>query len=282
MQVSSSTPCSARIGRKRVLAALLLVASAGFAVGQFAAGISALRGFFPFGLLQDAGSGFARRLASSEGLEPNRAHPDRREQFEIFMRPVDVVMIGDSITQGGMWEDMFPGIDVANRGIGSDRTDDVLRRMEPILGLHARKAFVMLGINDLNADRGVDAVFIDYSKILSALRARGVEVVVQSTLECNIEMRRRCSAQLPLIRDLNSRLQALAGREGYSFVDLNAVLAASAEGLRTTYTLDGVHLNGTGYRRWSEVVRPLISNLEAASIRSELPGESGQSAVDLP
>ena len=265
---------------KRVLATLLLGALGGFAVGQFAAGISALRGFFPFGLLQDAGSGVARRLAARRGLESNGAHPDRREQFEAFVRPVEVVMIGDSITQAGMWEDMFPGIAIANRGIGSDRTDDVLRRMPPILALQARKAFVMLGINDLNADRGVEAVFTDYSAILSALRAQGVEVVVQSTLQCNLEMRRRCSAQLSLIEDLNSRLEALASREGYSFVDLNAVLAGSGEGLQATYTLDGVHLNGAGYRRWADTIRPMILKAAAEAVDSEFSGQSGQPAVD--
>lgn len=256
---------------KRVLAALLLGALGGFAAGQFAAGISALRGFFPFGLLQDAGSGVARRLAARHGLEPNGAYPDRREQFEAFVRPVQVVMIGDSITQAGMWEDMFPGIAIANRGIGSDRTDDVLRRMPPILALRARKAFVMLGINDLNADRGVDAVFGDYSTILAALHARGVDVVVQSTLQCNLTLRRRCAERLPLIQDLNSRLAALAARERYTFVDLNAVLAAPGEGLQARYTLDGVHLNGAGYRRWVEAIRPMVPTHAGEAIASDAP-----------
>jgi lysophospholipase L1-like esterase len=284
MQGSSSTASGASgpiDGWKRVLAILLIGALGGFAAGQFAAGISVLRGFFPFGLLQDTGSGLARRLASRKGLEPNGEHPDRREQFEMFVRPVEVVMIGDSITEAGMWEDMFPGIAIANRGIGADRTDDVMLRMPPILELRARKAFVMLGINDLSADRGVDTVFADYSAILSALRAQGVEVVVQSTLQCNLELRRRCAAQLPLIEGLNSRLEALAASDGLVFVDLNAVLTAPGEGLRRQFTRDGVHLNGAGYRRWADTIRPMILKVAAEAVDSEVSGQSGQPAVDV-
>lgn len=242
-----------------MFAILVIGALGGFAVGQIAAGISALRGFVPLGLLQDAGSGLARRLSSRGGLEPNDAYPDRREQFELFARPVDVVMIGDSITQAGMWEDMFPGVAIANRGIGSDRTDDVLRRMSSIRALRARKAFVMLGINDLNADRSVDAVFVDYSSIVTMLREQGAEVVVQSTLECNLALRRRCDVLLPLIRDLNARLAVLAAGEGLHFLDLNALLAVRGEGLLAQYTPDGVHLNGAGYRRWRDAIAPWMT-----------------------
>lgn len=71
-------------------------------------------------------------------------------------------MVGDSITQAGMWEDMFPDIRIANRGIGSDRTDDVLRRINPILSVGAHRAFIMLGVNDISPDRSVDDIVRDY------------------------------------------------------------------------------------------------------------------------
>jgi hypothetical protein len=113
------------------------------------------------------------------------------------------------------------------------------------------------------------------------LRAQGVEVVVQSTLQCNLELRRRCAAQLPLIEGLNSRLEALAASDGLVFVDLNAVLTAPGEGLRRQFTRDGVHLNGAGYRRWADTIRPMILKVAAEAVDSEVSGQSGQPAVDV-
>jgi len=61
----------------------------------------------------------------------------------------DIVFIGDSLTDSAEWEDLFPSSNIANRGIGGDRTNGVLKRMNSIYSTNASKAFIMLGINDL-------------------------------------------------------------------------------------------------------------------------------------
>lgn len=209
--------------------------------------------------MQDAGAAVANRLASSRGLEPNDAYPERREQFRSFVRPVDVVMVGDSITAAGMWEDMFPRVRIANRGLGSDRTDDVLRRLDPIFATSPGVAFVMLGINDLSVGRAVDDVAADYGRIVDALQGRGIRVVIQSTLECNVDIRRRCRSMLPEIRRLNAELSALAESRGLAFVDLNAALSDPVTGLRAEHTTDGTHLTGLGYAEWAKRIAPWVA-----------------------
>jgi len=57
----------------------------------------------------------------------------------------DVVFIGDSITDGAEWEDLFPSLKIANRGIGGDRTDGVLKRLDSIYSTSASRAFIMIG-----------------------------------------------------------------------------------------------------------------------------------------
>jgi hypothetical protein len=49
--------------------------------------------------------------------------------FEVFHPHADIVMIGDSITQGAEWKEIFPASSIANRGIAADRSDDILRRI---------------------------------------------------------------------------------------------------------------------------------------------------------
>ena len=41
----------------------------------------------------------------------------RNSIFEAFHPHADVVMIGDSITQGAEWKEIFPASSIANRGI---------------------------------------------------------------------------------------------------------------------------------------------------------------------
>jgi lysophospholipase L1-like esterase len=247
-----------KILRDNWLVGALIFALMGFVLGQFVAGVSASRSVAPLRALQDAGASVANRLSRARGLEPNSAHPERREQFGLFPRRVDVVMVGDSITAAGMWEDMFPGTRIANRGLGSDRTDDVFRRVDAVLATRPRSAFIMLGINDLAAGRDLEEILKDYVRIIEALRGQGIRVVIQSTLECNVDLRRRCRSMLPTIRQLNARLAEHAGRLGIEYIDLNAALSEPASGLRAVYTIDGVHLTGRGYALWASLIDPLI------------------------
>lgn len=94
----------------------------------------------------------------------------------------DVVFIGDSITDGAEWEDLFPTLTIANRGIGGDRTDGVLKRLDSIYSTSADRAFIMIGINDFNSGMSVDEVFLNYKTIVNKLVEHGMAVYIQSTI----------------------------------------------------------------------------------------------------
>ncbi len=79
-------------------------------------------------------------------------------------------MIGDSLTEQGLWSEMFPEHTIANRGVGSDTTADVLARMDTILATKPERAFIMLGVNDL----ALGKPYMDnYNRIISELRGGG-------------------------------------------------------------------------------------------------------------
>jgi len=69
---------------------------------------------------------------------------EKKSFFDAFHAPAAVVMVGDSLTDGAEWGELFPGAGIANRGIDGDTTDGVLERMDAILALHPAKAFVMI------------------------------------------------------------------------------------------------------------------------------------------
>ena len=172
--------------------------------------------------------------ASSGAVQAPERPPYWRERtsfFHTFGHRADVVMVGDSLTDG------------------------VLARLDDVLGIKPKVVFLMIGINDFaEATRSVDAVFATYRSIVSRLERGGIRVVVQSTLPCNETKGawKSCSTINGKILQLNARLATLAAAR-VSYVDLLPVLAARS-GLRDEFTYDGVHLNGDGYQRWKDAI----------------------------
>jgi len=184
-----------------------------------------------------------------------QALPVRATIQQAFARKSDVVMVGDSLTAGVEWQEVFPHLVVANRGIGGDTTADILRRIDTIRATEAKRAFVMAGINDVVEGVSVEKVLDNYRQIIDKLKAHGMEVVVQSTIEC---AESRCGARrLSEVRELNKQLRAYAETNGLAFIDLNDGIVTDA-GLSPAATVDGIHLNADGYRHWKRKLAPVM------------------------
>lgn len=161
-------------------------------------------------------------------------------------------MIGDSITAGGNWSSRFPGVRIANRGVVSDTSLKILARMDGILATEPDRAFLMFGINDIYNGVPVERIVSRYARIVDILQARGVEVVIQSTLACAGSV---CGDKLVRVGELNRRLKALARQKRVKFIDINSSLS-DRSGLRASYTRDGVHITQAGYRVWYAALAP--------------------------
>jgi len=233
-----------------VVPALVLV----FAWGYLAGRVGVFPGPQISALAARAGAMPQPSQAVTQAPQRDSYWREKASFFTTLGAHADVVMVGDSITDGADWDEMFPGVSIANRGIDGDTTDGVLERMDGILAVHAKKAFVMLGINDLSRGRDVEAVFADYRKIIERLEQSGARVYVQSTLFCRGELAKAysCAERSEQVARLNERLAGLAAGQ-VVFVDLNRVLA-DAGGLKAELTYDGLHLNGQGYRLWKGAI----------------------------
>jgi lysophospholipase L1-like esterase len=223
------------------------------AVGCFCAGAVSFRYKMfpaaPFRIVRDAIAGpeLNRFLANKE-IKP------RNTIFESFHPQADVVMLGDSLTQNAEWREIFPDVVIVNRGIGGDRSDDILRRLDTALEDNPKKVFLMFGVNDFAILQSVDAVFDNYRNVVEQLQAVHVEVYIQSTVECS---RKTCEQMLDNIRDLNAKLKLYAAQQRIRFIDLNDGIT-SEEGLLKEYTFDGTHLLGNAYVHWADVIRPYV------------------------
>jgi len=189
-------------------------------------------------------------------------HNHYGQRVDFFHRyPVnegDVVFLGDSITDGGCWEELFPGVPLKNRGINADTSTGVLLRIEDILRSRPKAIFLLIGTNDLPwfEYRSDKAILRTYSQILDKCHEESprTRILVQSLLPRARGYRQR-------IERLNGQLKQLAEIYGHTYIDLHSSFVDSKGGLRDELTNDHLHLLAGGYARWVEILTPYINEL---------------------
>ena len=199
-----------------------------------------------------------------------------------------VVTLGDSITKGvraGVGpEETFAslvegdlgaaGIDaeVINLGIGGERTDQAIGRLDDVAALRPRVVTVMYGTNDSYVDPGaddsriaVDAYEANLREIVETLLLRGIEPVLMT------EPRWADDAQPDgLGRNPNERLEPymaacrrVASECRVPLVDHFAGWTEAREEGQdlAAWTTDGCHPNPRGHRALADALAPTLSRL---------------------
>lgn len=170
--------------------------------------------------------------------------------------PGQVVLLGDSLTQGGLWDAWLPEFRTLNRGIAGDTTEDVLARLdsaidEPVL------VSVLIGTNDLHFAkrlRDIRGIAARVERILSEISTRAPNATI---LLNSVPPRTAWFA--PRLRALNGLYEEVAARNSATFVDLWDALANESGALREEFTTDNIHLQPAGYEAWAAVLRPVIA-----------------------
>jgi lysophospholipase L1-like esterase len=165
----------------------------------------------------------------------------------------EIIMLGDSITAGGNWEQLLD-VDVANYGIGGDTPLGLLYRLSDVYMAHPKRVFLMIGINDILSSNN----FENYKKVIENLMENGIEVIIQSTLYVSKEYPNWEKVN-GAVDELNSGLKSVCMEKGLTFIDVNKILSLDGA-LKKEYTNDGVHLLSIGYKKWRELIIPIITN----------------------
>jgi lysophospholipase L1-like esterase len=191
--------------------------------------------------------------------------------------PDDIVFLGDSITEGGPWEELFPDLRVRNRGVGGDTSDGVLRRLEQVTRAEPAKLFLLVGTNDLQRGDSEDEIVANVIEILERLKTEtpDTEVYLQSVLPRAASYRERIEA-------LDARLAEVALEQGTEWIDLYPhFLDPETGAIRAELSNDELHLLGPGYLLWREQIE-LAVRRGAAVPGPEVEPEVEEPALDVP
>jgi lysophospholipase L1-like esterase len=179
----------------------------------------------------------------------------RRDLFEIMPLPEGrVVFLGDSITEGGQWNEWIPQYPTVNRGIVGDTVEGVSTRLATAVNRPAAIS-LLIGTNDLNGQgrtKSVTGIAAQFEGLARDIRALAPEtpLIVNSVMP-------RSRKYATRIHELNGLYAKTARDLGATYLDLWPALA-EGDALRAAYTRDDLHLNGHGYQAWVDVLRPCL------------------------
>ena len=177
---------------------------------------------------------------------------NRKSQFEVLTmnEKYTTMMLGDSITDEGLWDELLNSDKVQNRGISGDTTSGVLDRLNSISS-NIQQVFIMIGVNDIMRGKEVDEIYANYLKIIKTFKDKNIKVYIQSTLY--IGETRKANFN-PKVEELNKRLEKYANENKITFINLNPIFAPNKV-LKKEFTFDDLHLNGTAYKLWTQEIK---------------------------
>lgn len=175
-----------------------------------------------------------------------------------------VVFAGDSLTGG--WKDpgaAFPGLKVANRGIGGDTSRGLLfRYAEDVLALKPKAVVILIGQNDLTArGKPADAV----SNIAGMLAQTEQQTPGTPVILCTVPPSANPKAPVSEAdrQALNAGIRELGkGKAHVAICDLYAAMG-SADGTPKAeyFGPDMLHFSAAGHAKRAELIAPLLAQL---------------------
>lgn len=182
---------------------------------------------------------------------------------ELPITSKDIVFLGNSITNGAEWSELFQNKNVKNRGISGDICMGVYDRLDAILKGKPAKIFLLIGINDVSRGTPADTIVSRIGMIARKIKADSpkTKLYLQSVLPVtdHYKMFQGHTSRWQVIPEINKGLIRLAAEEGATYIDLYSHFVDEKTGkMNINYTNDGLHLLGKGYMKWVEIVKPYI------------------------
>lgn len=193
-----------------------------------------------------------------------KLHESHVKTVQANAGPIDVLLVGDSITiqWGESWKKHFPDLKAVNIGIGGDKTQNVLWRLDHggVEALQPKAIVLMIGNNNMffTPETGIEAA------------AKGIEMCVRNLREkfpdAKIVVAKILPAHAP---DNRFHQDILATNEALDDFKLNSdpqvqVLDLTGDFLnddgtlkKTLYTPDNIHLSSAGYATYAERLKTI-------------------------
>lgn len=212
-----------------------------------------------------------------QGKEPGPCHPETwKGAIEKFEKqdakqaspPDAVLFVGSSSIV--MWDTKkwFPDMATINRGFGGSQICDSTYYADVLVTKHKPRAVVFYsGDNDIASGKSAERVHEDFHEFLKKVRQSLPETpVIFITIKPSIARWK--------LRDKMQEANRLIAGETRSDKHLTildvwpTMLGADGQPKKEIFREDGLHMNETGYKAWSELLRVKLQSLESKAGKS--------------
>lgn len=185
----------------------------------------------------------------------------------------DIVFIGDSITDGWrkrgleVWNKCYAPRHALNLGIGGDRTQEVLWRIEhgELDNLKPKVVVLMIGTNNTGKEKngsprnstaeaieGVTAVVKKIRAKLPQSRLLLLAVFPRGAVD---------APQRAQVKEINAAIARLDDGKMIKFLDIGKVFLADDGSIPRTIMPDLLHPNADGYQRRADAMEPTLAGM---------------------
>jgi hypothetical protein len=183
------------------------------------------------------------KTSSKYSYLSNTQYAEQTKIFNAYTAPCNIALIGDSHIYKCHWSELL-GTIACNRGIGSDNSEGVFKRIDEIIRAKPKICFISAGSNDIDLNTHPDTTVHYIHLIVSALNRSGIRPVVMELTSVapgypNKDFNKKAS-------ELNKRLRDMA-----ETISITIEPADLQE--------DGIHLTASGYEKWKDAINQFLA-----------------------
>ena len=177
----------------------------------------------------------------------------------------NIVFVGDSIFELFPTDKIFSDLPIVNSGVFGNTTKDILNHLQDrIYKYNPTKVFIQIGTNDIeweDSEALNEEVSGNIIKIAEGVRKNRSksEIYIISIYPVNNNLQGANDRHISEIKSINSKLKKYCSEtEGVEYIDAYTQLIGDDGMFDTAYTDDGLHPNGLGYAKLTEILMKYI------------------------
>lgn len=189
--------------------------------------------------------------------------------------PVDLLFLGDSITEGwgrapAVWRDHYAAYQTANFGIGGDRVEHVLWRLDngELDVIRPKVVVLMIGTNN-SASQSSTQIAASTRQIIGLIQQKSPQTKVLLLAVFPRGPRKNADGswddsikRMQVINALNAELATFDDGKRVRFLDINSRFLVDGR-IPADIMPDQLHPNAKGYQIWAEAMQALLTQIMA-------------------
>ena len=176
----------------------------------------------------------------------------------------NIVFFGDSITEQYKLDKFFHEPYIINKGVGGDKTEDLLERIEKdVYQYNPSDVIILVGINDILHDINDDDILLNIETIVNDIKLNrpAANIFVESIYPINeklINENKEYKVYNKNIKSINKEIKQMCLQNGVTYINVFDSLTDEEGNLKKLYTKEGLHLTNLGYLRVTSVLQEYI------------------------